>query len=358
MVTMEELLASQNKKLVNLSRGQEIEGTTVSINDREITLDLGAKSEGVIQVREIPKEKLENLKVGDKLKAFVALVENESGQTILSSVYQTRQSRESRGRGRGPNWQRFAQAQGQKSKLTGKVLEINKGGLIVDVEGSRGFLPNSQVGFELLSKASKGMEDLVGQTITVTVSEIDQNNNKLIFSQRGQVSAEVKTKLLSFKKDQKTKGKIVAILPFGLVVDISGSEGLVFISDVAWEKVEDLAKLYSAGDEIEVKVLGLDEELGRLNLSIRQLIEDPFEELAEKYPADEVIKGEITQVSDAGVAVALDGAEGFLPASKMSANESYEGGKQMSFLVDGVDMKKRRVNLAPFITSTEGLIYK
>lgn len=359
MVTMEELLASQNKKFRTLSRGQEIEGTIVSINDREITLDLGAKSEGVIQVREIPKEKLENLKVGDKLKAFVALVENESGQTILSFIFQTRQFREGRARGRGSNWQRFISAQNQKSKLSGKVLEINKGGLIVEVEGTRGFLPNSQVGFELLSKASKGMEDLIGQTITVTVSEIDQNNNKLIFSQRGQVSSEIKAKLASFKKDQKTKGKIVAILPFGLVVDIAGTEGLVFISDVAWEKVEDLTKLYSGGDEVEVLVSGLDEELGRLNLSIKQLTEDPFEKLAEKYPADEVVKGEVAEVSAGGVIIKLErGVEGFLPASKMDPDTKYEGGKSMSFLVDSVDKNRRRINLAPFVTSTAGLIYK
>lgn len=357
--TMEELLASQNKKFKTLSRGQEIEGTTVSINDREITLDLGTKSEGVIQTREIPKEKLEHLKVGDKLKSFVALVENESGQTILSSVYQTRQSRESRAKGRGPNWQRFITAQNQKSKLSGKVLEINKGGLIVDVEGIRGFLPNSQVGFELLSKASKGMEDLVGQTITVTVSEIDQNNNKLIFSQRGQVSAEIKAKLASFKKDQKTKGKIVAILPFGLVVDIAGTEGLVFISDVSWEKVEDLAKLYSGGDEVEVLVSGLDEELGRLNLSIKQLTEDPFEKLAEKYPADEVVKGEVSEVSAGGIVIKLeDGVEGFLSASKLDPNTTYEVGKILTLLVDSVDKNRRRINLAPFVTTTEGLIYK
>ncbi len=363
---MEELLASQSKKLVNLSRGQEVEGTIVSINNREITLDLGAKSEGVIQVREISEEKLENLAVGDKLKAFVALVENESGQTILSSVYQTRQSRESRTRGRGPNWQRFATAQNQKSKLSGKVLEINKGGLIVDVEGSRGFLPNSQVGFELLSKASKGMEDLVGQTITVTVSEIDQNNNKLIFSQKAQVSDDVKNKLKEFKKDQTVSGKIVATLPFGLVVNVAGVEGLVFISDVAWEKVEDLAKLYNVGDEVKVLVLGLDEELGRLNLSIKHLKEDPFEKLIEKYPADEVVKGEIIGVSESGVAVKLEdgisGAslqvEGFLPVSKMEPNTQYEAGKSISFLVDSVDKGRRKINLAPFVTSTAGLIYK
>ena len=358
MVTMEELLASQTKKFKTLSRGQEIEGTVVSISDREITLDLGSKSEGVLQVRELSKDKLGSLKVEDKLKVFVSIPENESGQAVVSLTYQIKQSRDQM-RGRGPNWQRFAQAQTQKSKLSGKVLEINKGGLIVDVEGSRGFLPNSQVGFELLSKASKGMEDLVGQTLTITVIEIDQNNNKLIFSQRGQVSDEVKKKLSGFKKDQKATGKIVAVLPFGLVVDVEGSQGLVFISDVSWERQEDLSKQYSVGSEVEVLITGLDEDLGRLNLSIKQLSEDPFLKLVDKYPTDEVVKGEVISVTDSGVVFKLDeGIEGLLPVSKMEQTMTYDIGKSMSLLVDSVDTQRRKINLTPFITSTEGLIYK
>lgn len=377
MVTMEELLASQPQKLTTLYRGKEVEGKVVSISNKEITLDLGTKSEGVIQSRDIPATKLKDLKIGDKLKVFISMPENENGQAVLSlerslDFARDRQdhlrggkSRGGRSRnepsrgGRSISWSKLLQAQHQKSKLQGKVLEINKGGLIVDVGSSRGFLPNSQVGFELLSKASKGMEDLIGQNLTVTIIEIDQNNNKLIFSQRGQVSKEVKEKLTGFKKDQKTKGKIVAILPFGLVVDVFGVEGLVFISDVSWERVEDLSKTYTTDQEVEVLVLGLDEELGRLNLSIKQLSEDPFEELAKEFSADEVIKGEVVALSSAGVVVKLTNElEGFLPSSKMSPDISYEIGKSMTLLVDSVDSQRRRINLAPFVTSTAGLIYK
>ncbi len=355
---MEKLLASQSNKVKSIHRGQEVEGSVVSVNEKEAVLDLGTKSEGVLQLRELGKEKAALVKIGDKIKAFVVVTENEHGQTVLSATYQIKQL-SSPFRGRGPNWQRFLSAQSQKSKLSGKVLEINKGGLIVDVEGTRGFLPNSQVGFELLSKAGKGMDDLIGQNLTVTVIEIDQNNNKLIFTQRGHVSPEVKVQLASFKKDQKASGKIVAVLPFGLVVNIAGSEGLVFISDVSWERQEDLSKVYKTGQEIEVLIIGMDEDLGRLNLSIKQLSEDPFSKLAEKYPADEVVKGEVLSVSETGVIFKLgEGIEGLLPSSKMESSVSYEAGKSMSLLVDSVDLQRRRINLAPFITSTEGLIYK
>lgn len=354
---MEELLASQPQQLKVLHKGQEIEGTVLTITDKEIILDLGSKSEGSINTRDIPAATKANLKIGDKLKAYVYIPENEYGQIVLSSSPQTRMSTSSF-KGHGINWMKFVQAQNQKSQLRGKVLEINKGGLIVDVAGARGFLPNSQAGFELLSKSGAGLDRLIGQDLTVTVVEVDQDNNKLIFSQRGQVTEEVLKNLKTFKAQQKVKGKIVAVLPFGLVVDVTGVEGLVFISDVSWEKVDDLTKQFSVDQELEVLVLGLDEELGRLNLSIKQLTEDPFAKLAEEYPADEVVKGEITAVTDAGIAVQLKNIEGFLPVAKMEAGSKYEVGVSMSFLVDSVDTGRRRVNLAPFVTSTAGLIYK
>lgn len=353
---MEELLASQNKKIVNLFRGQQIEGEIVSLTNKEIILDLGTKSEGILQKREILEGK--ELKVGDKINVFVSQTENEHGQVILSTSFQVKSTGGFMGKSRGTVWNKFIQAQNQKTKLQGKVLEVNKGGLIVEVEGSRGFLPNSQVGFELLSKASGGMEDLIGQNLNFTVIEVDQTNNKLIFSQRGQVSDDVKKKLSNFKKDQKVTGKIVAILPFGLVVDVTGVEGLVFISDVSWEKVEDLSLIYKVGDETSVQVLGSDADLGRLNLSIKHLAEDPFAKLAEQFPADEVVKGEIESVSADGVTIKLkDGVEGFLPASK-KGSATYAAGESVKLLVDSIDSKRRRVNLAPFVTTTEGLIYK
>ncbi len=356
-LTMEELLASQPQQLKVLHRGQEVEGTVLAITDKEITLDLGSKSEGVISSRDVLDSVKQNLKVGDKLKVYVYIPENEYGQVVLSSSPQTRISAASF-KGHGVNWFKFIQAQNQKSQLRGKVLEVNKGGLIVEVMGARGFLPNSQVGFELLSKSGAGMENLIGQDLTVTVIEVSQDDNKLIFSERGKVSEEALKKLKTFQSQQRVKGKIVAVLPFGLVVDVSGVEGLVFISDVSWEKVDDLAKQFSVGQELEVSVLGLDEELARLNLSIKELSEDPFAKLTEDYPADEVVKGEVTVVSEAGIVVKLKGLEGFLPASKMEADSKYEVGASMNFLVDSVDTGRRRINLAPFVTSTAGLIYK
>lgn len=357
---MEQLLASAPKKLITPFRNQEVEGEIVSITQNEITLDFNSKSEGVLPKKGFSKEQLANLKVGQKLKAFVAEIENENGQTILSLHPTVSKVSRRRNRG-GVSYDGFIQAQKQKRELSGFVVEANKGGLIVDVSGQMGFLPNSQVGFDLLSKLGQNSADLIGKNVKLSVIEVDEGNNRLIFSQRTTLSDELKNKLTAFKNKNKDQvsGKIVAILPFGLVVDVEGLEGLVFISDVAWEKIDDLSSLFKIGQEVEAKVIGIDLELGRINLSIKQLSKDPFLEISQKFQSDDVVKGEVAALTDQGVLINLeDGVEGLLPASKVPSGETYQAGDKISLLVDSIDSQRRRINLAPMITSTEGLIYK
>lgn len=352
---MEKLLAS-SVSVINTRRGQEMEGEIVAITDSELILDLGTKAEGVIQKREFSSAQLEELKEGTKIKAFVIFNENENGQVVLS-LHQIQPKSTFRRGGREVNWSRFKNAQNTKSKLSGTVTEINKGGLIVESEGVRGFLPNSQTGYEVLEKNVSSAQELIGQVVNFLVTEVDENANKLIFSQKGLTEDAIKTGLRNFKRGDNFAGKVASALPFGVVVEKEGVRGLVLISEISWERVEDLSN-FSLGQEVETLVLGVDEDLGRLNLSLKQLQADPFLKMAEKYPTDEVVKGEIVGVTDAGVAVALEGAEGLLPASKMDPDTKYEMGKSMSFLVDGIDTSRRKVNLAPFVTSTAGLIYK
>ncbi len=139
-ITMEELLASQPQKLNLFHRGQEVEGKVIAIYDKEIILDLGGKSEGILPIRDIPDTQLKDLKKGSKLKAYVSMAESENGQILLSSVPQMRVNLNFKGH--GINWSRFLNAQNQKSKLQGKVREVNRGGLSVEVDTARGFLPN------------------------------------------------------------------------------------------------------------------------------------------------------------------------------------------------------------------------
>lgn len=343
--TMEELLAlhSAQGKPLNLSRGQEVEGEVVGVNERELILDLGMKSEGVIQG-------VSGYKVGDKLKAFVVDPENESSQVVLSlhpvAARPTRGARLPQGK-----------------ILRGKVTELNKGGALMEVVGVRGFLPNSQVGFEFLHKAK---DNIIGQEIPVMATETDAGGGRVIFSQKG-TSKEHLERLQGFKNGQKIKGQISAMLPFGLVISLGDVPGLVFASDASWEKIEDLNSLFKVGQEVEALVLGVDESVGRLNLSIKQLIEDPFVKISQKFTPDSAVKGEVREVSENGVTFALtdpsgelgtSGVEGFLPASKMDPSQKYETDEKLTLLIDSVDVRRRKVNLTPLVTSTAGLIYK
>lgn len=341
-----------------------VEGKVVLKTDTDAILDLGTKAEGVISNKDFPAEQLEQLKVGDNLSAFVVVPENESGQVILSLYKQLNLNKKqsSHKNSNRSDYQKFYQALNSKAKLTGRVLEVNKGGLMVDVGGTRGFLPSSQISFQALSgKAdlSKGLDGLIGQDIELTVIEVDPNQNRLIFASRPKLSVANTENLAKIEIGDKIQAKIIAVMPFGAYVEYQGLEGVIYPQESAWERVEDLNSLFMINQEVEVVVVGKDEGLTRLLLSTKQLAEDPFEKISEDFQPDDVVKGTVKEITTSGVSVELkNGVEGLLPTAKMEQGASYTPGQKTNFLVDSVDKTRRRINLAPFITSTAGLIYK
>ncbi len=351
-LTMADLLAKEDSKTFAISRGQELTGEVISILDQEIILDLGTKAEGVLPKKDLPSDQLEKLKVGDKLQVFVAQPENESGQVVLAF----KRAPTIGSKGGFVKWDKFQEAINTSKTFVGKGLEVNKGGLIVEVQDIRGFLPSSQVS---LSQAGD-LSDLVGKEVTVTVIEADPSSNRLIFSQKSSLTEEAKEKLGKLKIGDKVAGKVAAVLPFGIFIALDdGVEGLVHISELAWEKVEDPSKLFKVGDQVSAQVISIDSNTNRVNLSVKQTTEDPFVELAKKYNKDDVLKGTVAKVSSMGVFVTLeDGLEGLIHSSKIDSSTKYEVGTKITVLVDNVDTAKRRVYLAPFITSTKDLIYK
>lgn len=349
-MSMADLLAKQDLKKLSISRGQELVGQVVAITESEVTFDLGTKSEGVLTKKDLSGEQIKSLKIGDKLPVFVTLVENEAGQVLLSLKKATPRGIQN------PKWDKFLSASKEGKTFTGKGVEVNKGGLIVEVGEVRGFLPASQVS---LSQAS-ALEDLIGKDVTVTVIEIDPSQNRLIFSQKANVSEEVKEKLGKIKLGDKVNGKVAAVLPFGIFVTLpDGVEGLVHVSEISWEKVEDPGKLFKVGDNVSTQVISVDSNTNRVNLSIKQTKTDPFLEIANKYKKDDVVKGIVSKVSNIGVFVTLgDNLEGLIHTSKIEQGTIYEVGQKVTALVDNIDPVKRRIALVPFITTTKGLIYK
>ena len=350
-MTMADLLAKQEETNLKLERGQEVEGEAVQINDSEIILDLGSKSEGVLSRKDFSPEQEANLKVGIKVTAYVIRSENESGQVVL----ELHKTMPSKGRGTNIRLEKFIAAQKSNQVLSGKGIEVNRGGLVVEIGKTRGFLPSSLVS---LSQAAN-LEDLVGKDVQVTVVEVDPGQNRLILSQKTTVSEETKQNLSKFKPGDKVEGEVAAVLSFGVFVGLPDKiEGLVHVSEISWEKVEDPTSLYKVGDKIEAQITSIDLSTGRANLSIKQLAQDPFKEKAKDYQPDDIVKAIVTKVTGQGVFLDVEGIEGLIPSAKIEADQSYEIGKSLSCLVDSVDTQKRRINLAPFITSTKDLIYK
>jgi small subunit ribosomal protein S1 len=348
---MDAFMASGSNKQLNFERGEFISGKVLAVTDSEIILDLNSKAEGILNKKELGAEKLEKLKTGDILEAFVIIPENESGQTILS-VSRSQLIDKRRG-GRDIDtgkWQRFVRGKETGSTFQGEVVEVNKGGVILDLDGLRGFIPGSQVSL----RGTKN-KDISGEKLQGVVIEVDPYKNKLVLASKVELSEDEAKKLKSYEIGSKINVLIKSILPFGVFTEIDGVEGFVYPQEISYEGEE---KELKAGDLVEAKISNIDQPLGRLILSLRQTGEDPFEKISEKFQADDVVSGSVTEITQDGVIVALEeSTSGLLPENKVGENK-YTIGEKYDFLVDSIDSKQRRIILAPFLTSTKGLIYK
>jgi small subunit ribosomal protein S1 len=350
--SMAELMTQMDKKTLKVQRGDSVTGKVILISDTEVVVDLGGKNEGVIDKRELPQDVVETLKVGDDLTSFVTSSENDTGRIALSLTRQTGSTRRSKD---PKKWLRFTQTLTSHSKLRGQVIEINKGGFLVEVQGTRAFLPGSQLSLEVL----KQKPEIVGEEIDTYTIEVDEGDNRLVLSMHNPAAKADSAKLSALKPGDRVKGKVVAVYPFGVYIDVDGVEGMVRGSDVAWEKETDPTKLYQVEQEVEAQVLNLDEQLGRVNLSLKTLKSDPFEELAKNYQVDDVVTGEVLEISPQGIRIQLKGGvEGFIPSASVQPGNNYSVGQSTNFLVAEIDNRRRQVVLAPFITSTSGLIYR
>lgn len=348
-LSMADLLAQEESKIRSVVRNQEVEGEVVAINPQEIILDLGTKSEGVIQKKDLTPEQLENLKLGNKITATVIYPENEYGQVVLGVMRFV-------GRGENARFQRFEDLKKEGKSLKGRGVEVNKGGLVVEVDGIRGFLPTSQVSLS----AASNLEDLINKTLDIVVIEVDSKQNKLIFSQKNILTEDIQKELSSLKVGDKVSGEVAAVLPFGVFVSLKDSlEGLVHISEISWERQEDPTAVFKGGEKVSAKVISIDQNTGRVNLSIRQLIDDPFVKSTKELKSDDMVKGTVSKITPQGVTVFLEGGvEGIIPESKIESDSNYKVGQTVSCLVDSVDIQRRKLTLAPFVTTTKGLIYK
>lgn len=360
-VSMEELLSETGYQLKAPKQGDVVEGVVTEVNRRMVLIDIGGKTEGMVVDSEYDatKDLIGQLTIGDAVSVYVMSAENDRGQILLS----LRKAAVDR------KWEQFSEFLQTGKTVSVLGLEVNRGGMIVLADGIRGFVPSSQFGKSYLGR----MEQLLEKDFEVKVIEVDKPKNRLIFSEREVSEAEaIKKKAQALDVIEIGKiydGVVSGIMPFGVFVTVtiplSGKdkeagegqvEGLVHISEISWEKVNDPNDYFSQGDRVKVKVLGVDN--GKLNLSVKQLSDDPWKEILTKYEVGTTVQGKVTRVEPFGVFVTLEpGVDGLIHISKIQSGAEPEVGKPIDVVVDSVDVENRRMSLGLVLTEVP-VMYK
>lgn len=349
--TMDQLLKQTGYNFHGFRKGDVVDGIITEKTKRKVWVDIGAKTEGIILDKEIKaaKEFITQLKVGDKLKVTIFQPENETGQPLLSFR-------------RILNdfvWAELEEALKTGSPIKARGKEANKGGLVVEVKGLPGFIPSSCFSAKLTGR----IDELINKTVEARLIEIDRKKTRLILSEKAisesDLIEEQRELLDSVKVGDEFDGEVTGTMSFGLFVKVkikSGKkkdekealslEGLVHISEISWEKVEDPSKFYKQKDKVKVKVLAVDKKTGKLNLSIKQLKNDPWKDIKKSYPLESKIKGEVIRMAPFGVFVSLDkGVEGLIHISKVPAEKSLKVGDKVDCFIESIDKEARKMSL-------------
>ncbi|MFA4890768.1 MAG: S1 RNA-binding domain-containing protein [Candidatus Gracilibacteria bacterium] len=321
---MDELLGSV-AQLECPKPGSTVEGTVSSILKNKILVDLGGASTGVITGKEAHDSSgtVKNLQVGDSISAYVMEEENDDGLVVLSL---RRASQEK-------TWDRFKKAYETDEIIEVSPNEANKGGLLLNIDGIKGFIPVSQLAplhyprvdgadsAKILSRLQK----LIGMTLEVKVINLDETGGKMILSERAAQREARQRSLGKLEVGQKVKGKVSGIVKFGIFVAFEGLEGLVHISEIAWGHVKDPADFAKIGDEVEILVIGKDDD--KISLSMKRLVPDPWIEASKRYKVGTIVECDVSRITPFGAFVKLDDEiNGLIHVTEIADGEGIDVG--------------------------------
>lgn len=328
----QEVEAHLAENLKNIRRGDIISGTVVQINENEVLVDVGGKSEGIIPMNELSLVDAngvkESLQVGDTIEVQVIRVENEEGNPVLSKKRADRRKA----------WEDLEQSFENGTELQGKVIEVVKGGLLVDV-GVRGFVPASLVERGYVADLSQYVE----KELRLRVIELDRNKNKIVLSQKAILDEEYDNKKQetweTLEEGQTRKGVVRRITDFGAFVDLGGVDGLLHVSEIAWGRVDHPGDILTEGQELEVFVLGVDRAGGKVSLGLKQLRQNPWTVAAQKYNPGTIVEGKVLRIAPFGAFVEVEpGVEGLVHISQL-AEEHVEKTEDVVSVGDVIPVK-------------------
>ena len=332
--------------MVMVEDGQIVLGTVVKIDQDEVLLDIGYKSEGVIPARELSirndVDPHEVVSLGERVEALVLQKEDKEGRLVLSK----KRAQYERA------WGKIEEIKAREGVVSGLVIEVVKGGLIVDI-GLRGFLPASLV--EL--RRVRDLQPFVGRVLEAKIIELDRNRNNVVLSRRAYLEETQKDQREQFldnlKPGEVRKGVVSSVVNFGAFVDLGGMDGLIHVSELSWKHVDHPGSVVAVGDEVTVQVLEVDLERERISLSLKATQQDPWQAFASNHRVGELVYGRVTKLVPFGAFVQVgDGIEGLVHISEMSAHhvdlpeQVVTPGEELWVKIIDLDLQRRRISLS------------
>jgi small subunit ribosomal protein S1 len=329
-----------------INEGEVVHGTVVRVDKDEVLVDIGYKSEGVIPVAELSIRRSVNpedeVKLGDEIDALVLTKEDAEGRLILSKKRARFEIA----------WKAIEQAAESGEPVTGRVIEVVKGGLILDL-GVRGFLPASLVDIRRV----QDLDEFLGQELRCKVIELNRSRNNVVLSRRAVLEDERKEQrqqiLDRLNPGDVVDGQISNIVDFGAFVDLDGMDGLIHISELSWSHVNHPSEVLEIGQDVKVKVLDIDRERQRISLGLKQTQTDPWQQVLEQYNEGDEVEGKVTKVVTFGAFVEiLPGVEGLVHISELAQHhvenprEVVAQGQQVRVKIIEVDAERRRLSLS------------
>lgn len=346
--SMQELLAQYEDKMKVPQVGDILEGKAINITKNGIWLDLGAYGTGLVVGPEITdKTIIGEVVPGDAVSASVIYQETDEGYILLSLRKASREK----------IWDKLVTMMENGEVFKVKPFDANKGGLLIETEGIRGFLPVSQLSTEHYPRVSdkdeilSRLSDLVGKTLDVVVLDVDKKEGKLIFSEKAASRERTEELLSKFTVGEKIKGRVTGVVDFGIFLNVQGVEGLVHISEISWERVDNPSDFVKIGDEIEVMIIGIEED--KISLSIKRLSKDPWLDKVKDIKIGDIVTGEVSRITPFGAFVKLSNlVEALVHISELSEEhvsspaDVVQEGKKYSFKIISIDPDSHKLALS------------
>ncbi|HPC35683.1 MAG TPA: 30S ribosomal protein S1 [Candidatus Marinimicrobia bacterium] len=327
--------------LKDIAIDQRILGTIVAINENEILVDVGFKSEGIIAREEFEEGELP--KIGDQIEVFVDVLEDENGQMILSK----RKADFMR------IWERIKEIYAAGETVEGQIVSRIKGGMVVDIMGIDAFLPGSQIDIRPVTD----FDSYIGKTFEFRIVKLNELRKNIVLSRKELLEESMKEKrddlLSKIKVGDILTGRVKNITDFGVFIDLGGLDGLLHITDISWGRINHPREVVQMDQELTVKVIDYDQEKQRVSLGLKQLTAHPWEGVESKYPVGTIVKGKVVNITNYGVFVELEkGVEGLIHISEISwtqhikhPSEVFKLGDEVEAKVLGIDSAERKISL-------------